>query len=91
MNKVKNLKLKNVLPFIQFEESVRIYEFGVYTNDYWQEEETYCGSLMDIPWIYLDYYLINDPEGNWQAIGIEEKDNKKYLTINIAERLPSDC
>lgn len=81
---MKNLKLKDILPYLDKIDTVILCEYGVKLSDYWDYDEVFEGSVMDIPWIYMEDYLINSSEG--EAIAVRKRDDDKaVMYISIAE------
>ena len=44
------------------------------------------GSIITIPWYYMDYLLYNE-SSNYEAICVEYKDGKPYFDITLCELL----
>lgn len=78
------MKLKDIIPLIDWLSHVIIW-----TEDSVEDEEpAFDGIVMDIPWIYLDYY-IGRPEGETEEpiyISRKEKTNEPIMVINLLER-----
>lgn len=78
------MKLKKVIPYLDWLAKVYLYD-----ADY-EEELLFEGSLMDIPWIYLDWTLVNKNGEN--AIQVRnpyhnefEEEKNAFLVISIKE------
>lgn len=52
----KRLKLKHIIKYLDPTDSVIIWQEDVYIDEH-QEEKIFEGSVMDIPWILLNYYI----------------------------------
>lgn len=66
MNK-ESLKLKQVLPYIDFGISIRIYDQVSVNGDQW--EIVFEGPAYDVPWVYADRKLIEaDDNGGSEAM-----------------------
>lgn len=57
------MKLKTILPHLDKIAKVVLWNTGVMINGKIEEEKVFEGIIMDIPWVYLDYFLDSDEEG----------------------------
>lgn len=89
---MKNMQLKDILPYLDVSSHVKIFQGDVYKNpleqtqeDRW--EEIYRGNVFDIPWVYLNFYLYKnesielrnvDGKGDY-ALFISVVEDKKWL------------
>ena len=87
------MKLKDVIGYLNGLDRVVVTQTDAYLAGTPSEndvEEVYRGSIMDIPWYLLDYYLDNSLDG--EAIGVFMLDGDPYLEIALCEefdRLPA--
>lgn len=84
----KKLQLKDILPYLEITANVVLYQKDLYTTDspVFEDEdyEVFEGYVMDIPWIYLDFYLCEaDAEGEAISLFREQKDDKTKLGFYI--------
>lgn len=79
------LKLKQVLPFIDWGITIRIYEQVSVKGDDWQI--VFEGMSMDIPWIYADRNLIDadDNEGSEAMCPYVDEKGQACLRITLAD------
>lgn len=79
------LKLKQVLPFIDWGITVRIYDQVSVKGDDWQI--VFEGMSMDIPWVYADRNLIDsdDNEGNEAMCPYVDEKGQACLRITLAD------
>ena len=84
MNK-KPLKLKQILPYIDFGINVRIYDQVSINGDQW--EIVFEGPVYDIPWIYADRSLIDayDNEGSEAMCPYVDEKGQACLRITLAD------
>lgn len=77
------MKLRKILPYLDFASDVIIWENISTASDNW--EITFRGSILEIPWTYLDRKLIEsiDNEGS-EAICPYEEDGRVGLRITLA-------
>lgn len=47
-----------------------------------KEIDSWEGSILNIPWVFMEYYLYND-SGDYEAICVTYKDNKAFLDISL--------
>lgn len=76
------MKLKKVIKYLDKLSHCKIWVYN-------EEDPTYEGSVMDIPWYLLDYFLCNDDNGEAIGVGYDEKANnpnyRSYLAIYLLE------
>lgn len=79
------LKLKQVLPFIDWGITIRIYDQVSVKGDDWQI--VFEGMSMDIPWIYADRNLIDadDNEGSEAMCPYVDEKGQACLRITLAD------
>ena len=79
------LKLKQVLPFIDYGITVRIYDQVSTKGDDWQV--VFEGMSMEIPWIYADRNLIdvNDNNVSEAICPYVDKKGEACLRITLAD------
>lgn len=79
------LKLKQVLPFIDWGITIRIYDQVSVKGDDWQV--VFEGMSMDIPWIYADRNLIDadDNEGSEAMCPYVDEKGQACLRITLAD------
>ena len=84
MNK-EPLKLKQVLPYIDFGISIRIYDQVSINGDQW--EIVFEGPAYDVPWIYAERHLIeaDDNEGNEAMCPYIDDNGQACLRITLAD------
>lgn len=93
---MKKLQVKDIIPFLNQLDHVKVYQGDVYTNpdeaeDPW--ENIFTGSVMDMPWYILNFYLCNTIDG--EAIGIETNENdanpnhRVALSVSVVENKES--
>ena len=84
MNK-EPLKLKQVLPYIDFGINVRIYDQVSINGDQW--EIVFEGSVYNIPWTYADRSLIDayDNEGSEAMCPYVDEKGQACLRITLAD------
>lgn len=78
------MRFKEILPFLNKMNDIIIYICDLYNKSISEQEpvEVFNGSVLDIPWIYMDCWLYNNPD--YESINIDTV-NKKfeiYLTEN---------
>ena len=83
MNK-KSLKLKQVLPYIDFGIDIRIYDQVSVNGDQW--EIVFEGLAYDVPWVYADRKLIeaDDNEGSEAMCPYVDEKRQSCLRITLA-------
>lgn len=81
----ESLKLKQVLPYIDFGINIRIYDQVSVKGVDW--EVVFEGTSMNIPWIYADRNLIDaDDNGGSEAIcPYVDKKGQACLRITLAD------
>lgn len=80
------MKLKDIIGYLNSLDHVQITHVDAYLEGSPNEnvaDEVYCGSVMDIPWYLLDYYLENSLDG--EAIGVFIKDGQAWFEIVVCE------
>ena len=84
MNK-ESLKLKQVLPYIDFGISIRIYDQVSINGDQW--EIVFEGPAYDVPWIYAERHFIeaDDNEGNEAMCPYIDDNGQACLRITLAD------
>lgn len=84
MNK-KPLKLKQVLPYIDFGIDIRIYDQVSVNGDQW--EIVFEGPAYEVPWIYADRNFIEakDNEGSEAICPYVDKKGQACLRITLAD------
>ena len=84
MNK-EPLKLKQVLPYIDFGISIRIYDLISINGDQW--EIVFEGPPYDVPWIYAERHFIeaDDNEGNEAMCPYIDDNGQACLRITLAD------
>jgi hypothetical protein len=56
------MKLKDIINYLDKTDQVVVWvEYPEYPDE--EPEKVFEGFILDIPWIYLDYYLLNDSNG----------------------------
>lgn len=53
---MKRLKLKHIIKYLDPLDDIIIWQEDVWIDEH-QEEKIFEGSVMDIPWILLNYYI----------------------------------
>ena len=84
MNK-ESLKLKQVLPYIDYGICIRIYDQVSVNGDQW--EIVFEGSVCDVPWIYAERHFIeadNNGESEAMCPYVDEKGHA-CLRITLAD------
>ena len=81
----ESLKLKQILPYIDFGINVRIYDQVLANGNQW--EIVFEGPVYDIPWIYVERHLIEaDDNEDSEAICPYVDDNgQACLRITLAD------
>ena len=88
----KPMQLKDIIRYLDCTDSVIIWQDDVYVDEY-KPEQIFEGSIMDIPWYILDFYLSNTKDGeaisarNWG----EKYNNKCGFIISVREPLEEEC
>ena len=84
MNK-EPLKLKQVLPYIDFGISIRIYDQVSINGDQW--EIVFEGPASKVPWIYAERHFIeaDDNEGNEAMCPYIDDNGQACLRITLAD------
>lgn len=80
------MKLGEIIRYLDTSAKVILQQTDVYTSREDNSEKVFEGSIMDIPWIYLDFTLVNDDY--YQAIDIIELDGGRsafYILIKEGE------
>lgn len=80
------MKLGDIIKYLDTSAKVILQQTDVYTNREDNSEKVFEGSIMNIPWIYLDFTLDNDDYE--QAIDIIELDGGRsafYILIKEGE------
>jgi hypothetical protein len=72
------MKLKDIIKMFDPLSAIIIYETG-------EEDEVWSGSVLDIPWYYLDYYII-DSEGC--IISTQLLNSRPAFAIEVQEQKP---
>lgn len=81
--KEKQMLLKDLLPYVSLMEDVRIFCFDNYIDN--EKEENYLlyeGSVLNIPWIYLDCALDSQSEDGEKAIATSHYTNKHQVVMS---------
>jgi hypothetical protein len=77
------MKLGEIIKYLDKLSNVVIWQTDVYINKH-KPEMVFEGTIMDIPWIYLDYYLDNSE--NTEAIeACRYENDKSGFIISIRE------
>ena len=69
------MKLGDIIKYLDISANVVLWQEDVYTGREDNSEKVFEGAIMDIPWIYLDFTLVN--EDYYKAIDIIEVDGKR--------------
>lgn len=78
------MKLKEIIKYLEKTTPVVLWQTDVYIGREDNSEIVFEGAIMDIPWIYLDFFLVNDTEG--KAIDARQfEENKIGFLISIKE------
>jgi hypothetical protein len=88
----KKLQLKDILPYLELTANVTLYQKDLYStkSPVFEDEdyEIFKGYIMDIPWIYLNFYLC-EPDAEGEAINLcalEEDKTKLSFYIFVQEK-----
>lgn len=81
----ESLKLKQILPYIDFGISIRIYDQVSVNSDQW--EIVFEGSAYDVPWAYTERHLIeaDDNEGSEAICPYIDDNGHACLRITLAD------
>ena len=86
---MKIMKLKHILKYFDALTSIVLWQGDVKINpkkgDPNNWEEIFSGSVIDIPWIYLNYYLVNDINGEAISCFLDKDKNQACFTICLCE------
>ena len=84
MNK-ESLKLKQVLPYIDFGINIRIYDQLSVNGDQW--EIVFEGPVYNVPWIYAERHFIeaDDNEGSEAICPYVDEKRQACLRITLAD------
>lgn len=78
------MKLGEIIKYLEKTASVVLWQTDVYIGREDNSEIVFEGAIMDIPWIYLDFFLVNDTEG--ETIDARQfEENKTGFLISIKE------
>ena len=78
------MQLKNIIRFLYALDHVKIYQEDVYiSGPCGKPEEIFEGSIIDIPWYIMDFYLYNDSES--EAITISHSADATGFEIYVVE------
>ena len=84
MNK-ESLKLKQILPYIDSDIDIRIYDQVSINSDQW--EIVFEGPVYDVPWVYAERHFIeaDDNEGNEAICPYIDDNGQACLRITLAD------
>ena len=78
-------KLKDIIEYLDSLQSVKIIQMNVsLVSD--EAECIYNGSVLNVPWYMVDYYLANDSNGEAISACIDDN-NQPYFEIYVVEDL----
>lgn len=80
------MRLRDIIGYLNGLDHIQITQVDAYLEGTPNEndvEEVYSGTVLDIPWYLLDYYLENSPDG--EAIGVFVKDGMAWFEIVVCE------
>lgn len=78
------MKLGEIIKYLEKTTPIVLWQTDVYIGREDNSEIVFEGAIMDIPWIYLDFFLVNDTEG--EAIDARQfEENKTGFIISIKE------
>ena len=81
----ESLKLKQILPYIDFGIKIRIYDQVSLNGDLW--EIVFEGPAYDVPWIYAERHLIeaDDNEGSEAMCPYIDDNGQACLRVTLAD------
>ena len=81
----ESLKLKQILPYIDFGIKIRIYDQVSLNDDLW--EIVFEGPAYDVPWIYAERHLIeaDDNEGSEAMCPYIDDNGQACLRVTLAD------
>ena len=78
-------KLKDVIEYMDSLQNIKIVQLDVsLVTD--EPECIYDGSVFDVPWYMVDYYLANDNNGEAINVCVNEE-NQPYFEVYVVEDL----
>lgn len=77
------MKLGDIIKYLDILSNVIIWQTDAYINEQ-KDVKIFEGFVMDIPWIYLDYYLNGDE--SISADNFNEKTEKNGFIISVREK-----
>lgn len=80
------MKLKKIIEYLDVLSFVIVWQMDAYIGKE-VAEKVFEGCVMDIPWIYLNYYLVENKEGKAIESRLVEENgtSKSYLFITIVQ------
>lgn len=74
------MKLGDIIKYLDVTSNVTIWQTDAYISEQ-EDEKIFEGFVMDIPWIYLDYYLDGD-----ESISADVLNEKNGFIIAVREK-----
>ena len=90
------MKLGDIIKYLEMLSYVEIWQDDVFLETSEREDKSeliYSGTVMDIPWYIMDYYLHNTSDYEAIGTGIYRAENSSHdqpmLSISVVEKEPS--
>lgn len=74
------MKLKDIINYLEATDMCIITTINTKTGE---EDDQWEGSILTIPWYFIEYYLYNSSD--YEAICVGHKDGKTYFDITLCE------
>lgn len=85
------LKVKDIIKLLSITDDIIIWQEDVYIDEH-EEEQIFFGSVMDIPWYILDYYIA-EPDENGAPLSArcygKEYNNRCGFILYVRESKPA--
>lgn len=78
------MQVKDIITVLDSLNKIKIIQMDAFNNEI-AEDEIFYGSVMDVPWYIIDYYLDNDGDGEALSVGIDEEAEEAYFRLYVYE------
>lgn len=80
------MQVKDIIRNLDSLSQIKIIQMDAFNNEI-AEEGIFYGSVLDVPWYIMDYYLDNDEDGEALSVGIDTEGETAYFLLYVVEDL----
>ena len=78
------MQVKDIITVLDSLNNIKIIQMDSFDNEI-AEDEIFYGSVMDVPWYIIDYYLDNDHDGEALGVSIDKETKEAYFLLYVYE------